>query len=140
MSRILVADDSTDLSAAIRAVLEREGHVVQIVSGGRPALRALEAAPQGFDLFLCDLMMPDGDGIETIQTARQLCPQLPILAMSGNSRADVYLHSARLLGAATSLLKPFGPAELIAACRSLLQAARPDGAPTNPASPHAATH
>jgi CheY-like chemotaxis protein len=122
MARILLADDSADLASVIRTVLALEGHVVDVVSGGHAALRALSAPHPAYDLLLCDLVMPEGDGIETIQTARRLRPALPILAMSGNSHAAIYLHSARLLGATAALGKPFGASELLAAVQQLLAA------------------
>ncbi len=120
MARILLADDSLELASVIRTVLALEGHVVDAVSGGNAALRTLELPHPVYDLFICDLIMPDGDGIETIQTAHRLRPALPILAMSGNSHAGIYLRSARHLGANASLAKPFGATELLAAVQTLL--------------------
>ena len=55
------------------------------------------------DLVLTDIVMPDRDGFELIKTLKG---KVPIIAMTGQSHGDVYLKTARLMGAAT-LSKPF---------------------------------
>src|SRR5262249_48013757 len=81
MAPVLVIDDEAGLRAFLRLALERSGHEVAEAEDGEVALRAWRAAP--YDLILCDLMMPNRDGMETILALRVERPGLPVIAMSG---------------------------------------------------------
>jgi CheY-like chemotaxis protein len=121
MSRILVVDDDTAVCAAIKMVLERDGHVVTIANNGRAGVGAATSAC--FDIIICDIFMPGMDGIESIHAFHRINPRLPVIAMSGfmfrdgQSPAPDYLSLATKLGAARSLRKPFRPQELLKAVR-----------------------
>ena len=121
MSRILVVDDDTAVRAAIKLVLEQEGHEVVLASNGRAGVSAVEG--NDFDIVICDIFMPGMDGIETIQAFHQFNPQMPVIAMSGfmfrdgQAPAPDYLSLSTKLGAAYSLRKPFRPHELLKAVR-----------------------
>src|SRR5919201_1813683 len=113
MSRILVVDDDTAVRAAIRTVLEHDGHEVTLAANGRAGVAAAEA--QAFDIVICDIFMPGMDGIETIHAFHKINPQIPVIGMSGfmfrdgQSPAPDYLTLSTKLGAAYSLRKPFRP-------------------------------
>ena len=53
-------DDQVELAELIQAVLEGDGHAVEVVHGGQAALERLGQAV--YDLVVCDLQMPDVDG------------------------------------------------------------------------------
>lgn len=78
--RVLLVEDNSELAAAYDALLRRRGHRVTTVHTGRDALAS--AGDSSFDLVLCDLGLPDIDGI---QVARSLRP-LPGAARPGSSR------------------------------------------------------
>jgi len=124
MARILVVDDDTAVRTAIQIVLERDGHEVVLVGNGRAGIAAVEE--REFDVVICDIFMPDMDGIETIQEFHQRAPKVPVIAMSGfmfrdgHVPAPDYLTLSTKLGAAHSLRKPFRPQELLAAVRACL--------------------
>jgi CheY-like chemotaxis protein len=124
MSRILVVDDDAAVCAAIKLVLEQDGHEVILASNGRAGVGAATAEP--FDIVICDIFMPGMDGIESIHAFHQIKPDLPVIAMSGfmfrdgQSPAPDYLSLSTKLGAARSLRKPFRPQELIAAVRECI--------------------
>ena len=121
MSRILVVDDDTAVCAAIKLVLEQDGHAVTVANNGRAGVSA--AATEPFDIVICDIFMPGMDGIESINAFHQIKPELPVIAMSGfmfrdgQSPAPDYLSLSTKLGAARSLRKPFRPQELLKAVR-----------------------
>jgi CheY-like chemotaxis protein len=74
------------------------------------------------DLFLCDIFMPETDGLQTMREFRRAFPDVPIVAMSGaalGGRLDM-LPIAKCLGAAAVLSKPFRMDALLALVSGLL--------------------
>ena len=84
---------------------------------GQEAVDAFEAAPQGWDLLILDLVMPRLDGIEVVKRVERVRPDLPVLLMSGYSAVP----QAGVLGAPHRrfLAKPFRLQELLEALQSL---------------------
>lgn len=125
MSRILVVDDDMAVRAAIKMVLEQDGHEVVLADNGRAGIAAVENGT--FDVVICDIFMPGLDGIETIHAFHRLNPRVPVIAMSGfmfrdgQTPAPDYLALSTKLGAAYSLRKPFRPHELLSAVRQCTQ-------------------
>ena len=121
MTRILVVDDDADVRAAARAILEDAGHEVVEAVDGAAGLRAYRDA--SFDLVLCDLFMPDVDGIELIRTLRRGSPNVKVIAMSGGAFDGTLdlLDLAPYLGAAEVLPKPFSLDELVRAVERVLR-------------------
>jgi CheY-like chemotaxis protein len=115
VARILLADDDDQLRGLMRHALERAGHDVVAVSDGLAAVRL--ATQRSIDLFLCDLCMPNLDGIETIWHFRAVFPVVPVIAMSAMMDR---LSTASKLGAAGVLAKPFSVAKLLALVNDLL--------------------
>jgi len=121
MARILIIDDNVTLLELIALVLLAAGHTVTTAADGEIAARLFRAAP--FDLILTDMIMPNGEGIETITTLRREFPAIRIIAMSGGTRrSQNYLDMAARLGAHRTLSKPFAPDELHAAIAATLAA------------------
>ena len=120
MARILIANDNGDLLEGCRAILEDDGHVVEIVAdGGLAMARAVTWQP---DLIIIDWVMPYVDGPTAIGVLRAQAATalLPILLMSGTEDAE---NSAIEIGANGFLRKPFHAGELRAQVNDLLQAA-----------------
>jgi CheY-like chemotaxis protein len=67
--RILLVEDDAPTRAVVRRMLERAGWTVDEAENGRVALEGLAAATPS--LILLDLMMPEMDGFEFLQVARQ---------------------------------------------------------------------
>ena len=121
MPVILIIDDDDALRATMRKILERAGHEVRDAGDGDRGLRIFRE--DGADLVITDIIMPEKEGIETIQELREEDPDLPILAVSGGGRADPAepLTDARLLGADETLAKPFTVEELQETVARMLQ-------------------
>lgn len=102
MKRILVVDDEPFIQQLLRDILQEEGYGVLLASGGRSMLELLRHEIP--DLILLDVMMPDGNGREALQTM-QAQPQLrdiPVVMMSaGLSQHEMKMESVAFLG------KPF---------------------------------
>ena len=112
---ILVVDDSLIMREALVAVLVNRGYEVFQASDGSAAIA--EARQNPVDLLITDLVMPEQEGIETIQHFVQEFPEMPIIAMSGKIE---YLPMAKALGAAAVLKKPFAHADLLKAVHDLI--------------------
>lgn len=120
MATILIVDDDDAIRNIIRRILERDGHTVHDAADGEIGMRAArEFLP---DIVITDLIMPEREGIETIQTLRSEFPELKILAISGAGSVEEGgpLMDAELLGADSSLAKPFLPGELLERVGTLL--------------------
>lgn len=124
---ILVIDDNADLAAVLTRALQHAGHTVWTTESAKHGLKLLQQHP--IDILITDLVMPEQDGIETIQLARKLRPKLRIIAISGDAprHAQLYLKVAGKLGAHRSLLKPFKLQDLFDAIEEVWPA-RPDAA------------
>ena len=120
MHRILIVDDDELFRGMLRLTLLKSGYHVDEAADGRQAMRVHESTPA--DVVITDLVMPEQEGLETIQEFRRKHPGVKIIAMSGGGRIDArdFLKIARHLGAERTFAKPFENAELVAAIEELL--------------------
>ena len=116
MARILIIDDDDPARFALRAILEHADHEVLEASNGLEGVKRFrEEAP---DLVITDILMPEKEGLETIQELRRDFPQIRIIAISGSGAN--YLSWAEEFGALRTFLKPFDRKEILAAVQDLL--------------------
>ncbi|MEW6304417.1 MAG: response regulator [Verrucomicrobiota bacterium] len=127
MATILVIDDDEQVRFLVQTMLRRAGHEVSLASNGNEGLAAYRANPTA--LVITDLIMPEKEGLETIQELKQAYPACKIIAMSGGMRQGTldFLPVAKRLGADYVLPKPFNRSELLAAVAEVL--GEPDAAP-----------
>ena len=120
MINILVIEDDNSFRNVLVTMLERAGYEVMQAENGTQALK--HCANKKFDLVLTDIIMPDKEGLETIQELLGLCPNMKIIAMSGGGRfgPNSYLPLAEKLGAKKTLQKPFMREELLSAITEVL--------------------
>jgi DNA-binding response OmpR family regulator len=120
-ARILVADDEGGVRGFLRKVLEEGGHEVIEAVDGKQALQQVLAGR--VDLVITDLIMPDQEGIETIQALRRQAPGVGIIAISG-AFGGQFLKTAKMLGAAAVLNKPVSAELLLANVADVLKSRR----------------
>ena len=120
MSTILIIEDDTDLRRMLVKLLQREDFRVFEAGTGLEALQILDYFIP--DLVFTDIIMPDQDGIGTINELKKRYPEIKIIAISGGGRIvpDEYVYLAKQLGAHCALTKPFTPQEIVEAVRELL--------------------
>ena len=104
----------------LRQMLERAGYDVVEAASGREGLQHYQASV--IDLIITDILMPDQDGLETIQELRRLAPEAKIIAISGGGQRGLFdlLPIAAKLGAQWTLRKPLQRLELLEAIRQLV--------------------
>jgi DNA-binding response OmpR family regulator len=113
---ILVVEDEIEVQRLIAMRLEQRGHGVTVASTGRQAIPAFDAA--AFDVVVCDVLLPDGDGLDVMAHVRRRSNPPRLVAISGGGRfasADYCRTIAMETGADLALLKPFKTGELVAA-------------------------
>ncbi len=110
MSRVLIIDDDPGLRQSLGLLLRGEGY--EVVSEGS-AVRALErASAEGFDLILCDVRMPEMDGLEWLRRYRETRGRALVIMMSAYGGEDQAI-AAMKAGAYDYIPKPFRPDEVI---------------------------
>lgn len=110
MAHVLLIEDDLDTGESLKAMLELAGHEVLWAHHGREAMALTQGHP-GFDVILTDILMPEMDGLESIQHFHKTCPEVAIVAMTAQ-RNSPYLRAAALFGAKVTLHKPFSIQEL----------------------------
>ncbi len=104
----------------LQLILTTAGHKVALANDGKEGLKTFaEFQPH---LIITDILMPEKEGVETIQDLRRLVPNLPIIAISGGWRVGnmSFLKVAKQFGADRTFAKPFEPDEILAAVNELL--------------------
>ena len=122
---ILVVDDNEDNCYTLTRRLKRQGYDNVATAGhGRQALELLAARP--FDLVLLDVMMPDMDGYEVLETmkADPALRDIPVVMISALDEMDSVARCIEL-GAEDYLAKPFDPTLLRDRVRDCLEKKRP---------------
>ena len=121
MAKILVIDDEEGVRRVIGKILVRVGHDVLEAPDGKVALSLLKE--EAADLVICDLFMPEMDGVEVLRQLRRDYPNLRVVAISGGAyqgRVQL-LDVAKALGAVAVLGKPFQPHQLLELVNDLLR-------------------
>jgi len=105
-SRLLIVDDEQDLRTGLERMLARRLPRVSIVSmgDGRQALELL--GREEVDLLLLDILMPGMSGIEVLDEARRLAPDLTVVLMTAYGSIEMAVDAMRR-GAWDFITKPF---------------------------------
>ena len=116
--RVLVAEDNLVNRKLVTTLLQKRGHDVTAVENGRAAVQAIDqAGPQGFDLVLMDVQMPEMSGFEATQAIRDrertTRRHVPIVALTAHAMQG---DRERCLAAGMDgyMSKPVDGGELIA--------------------------
>ena len=119
MIRTLIAEDELPLLRGIRQLVEQidpEFSVVCCVKNGKEAMEYI--TQHSVDVLFTDINMPVFTGLELMEQARQLAPQLEMVVISGYNDFE-YARQAMRYGACRYLLKPIDKEELARLLASL---------------------
>lgn len=117
--RILFIDDERELAQLGQRLLVKKGYQVSFFTDSRVAFEVFAADPQGFDLVVTDQNMPGLNGIELASRILRIRPEIPILLCTGYS-TGFSRWNFREHGFSELLVKPYQPAELLSAVRSIV--------------------
>ncbi|MBX3173574.1 MAG: sigma-54-dependent Fis family transcriptional regulator [Gemmatimonadaceae bacterium] len=111
---ILVVDDESGILQTLEILLRAEGFSVHVAQGGKPALEKLpEIKP---DIVLTDVRMPQVGGVEVLNAARELDPEMPVILMTAQATLQTAMQAVNA-GAFYYIQKPFRNDELLAILR-----------------------
>lgn len=92
MSRILIIDDQDPIRRVLREILENEKYQVDDANNGAKALQMVKE--QEYDAVLCDIKMPEMDGLEVLEHIKEMS-EVPVIMVSGNSSPDEAARSIK---------------------------------------------
>ncbi|MBD1905597.1 response regulator transcription factor [Funiculus sociatus GB2-A5] len=120
--RLLLIDDDPNLILLVKDYLEFRGYEVITAENGREALEVLEQDIP--DMIICDVMMPEMDGIALVQHVREdpRISWIPVLFLSAKGQSQDRVKGLNT-GADVYMVKPFEPEELVAQVESSLKQA-----------------
>jgi two-component system response regulator AtoC len=110
--RVLVVDDEENLRHLLELILSRAGYAVVTCANGREALTRLREA----DIVLCDIRMPEMDGLAFLDARPADAP--PVVMMSAYGTVETALEAIRR-GAYDYVSKPFKADEIVLTLRKL---------------------
>jgi DNA-binding NtrC family response regulator len=121
MSRILVVEDEPVTRRVLHNLLKTHGFDVQeaaTVQEGEAAFRA--SVP---DLVLIDYQLPDGDGLQLLETLHRVDQRVPLIMLTSHSSLDLAVRAVKA-GAEQFIAKPFDASVLILVVQRTLEAFR----------------
>ena len=107
---IVLIDDETDVVEAVSEMLELEGFHVTSFTDPNLGLKSLKANSQA--VVLCDVRMPQVDGLTLLSSIQHRAANVPVLLMSGHGDIPMAIEAMKL-GAFDFLEKPLNASELV---------------------------
>ena len=117
MYNILAVDDDKEIVKAIEIYLGKENYKIFKAYDGNEALKILKE--NDIQLVILDIMMPNKDGLETLEEIRK-DKKIPVIMLSAKSE-DIDKINGLNCGADDYVTKPFNPVELIARVNALIR-------------------
>ena len=117
MYNILVVDDDEEIVKAIEIYLGKENYKIYKAYDGEQALKQINK--NEIHLVILDIMMPNKDGLETLEEIRKN-QNIPVIMLSAKSE-DIDKINGLNIGADDYVTKPFNPIELIARVNALIR-------------------
>src|SRR4030042_5998377 len=112
--RILIIDDEENFRHMLSVILKKKKYDVETASNGEEGLQKVTDA--AFDQILCDIRMPQMDGLEFMKEAQEMGVNATIIMMSAYGTVDTAIEAMKL-GAYDYISKPFKPDEIILTLR-----------------------
>ena len=107
--QILVVDDDELVRDTFAAMLESDGYDVCCANGAGQALALLKRSV--FDIMLCDIFMPEQNGLELLPLVQAAYPDMPVVLITGYGNVEM-ARTALTQGASDFITKPLQSGEL----------------------------
>ena len=108
--RVLIIDDEENMLHMLKTILSKEGYEIELARDGREGL--IKVVSSKFDMVLCDLRMPEMDGMAFLDGLNEKQIDQTIIMMSAYGTVDSALEAMKR-GAYDYISKPFKPDEII---------------------------
>ena len=116
--RALIVDDDATLTTLVRRLMEEDGYAVDTAASAEDG--RMLAMVNEYDAIVLDLTLPDGNGIQIIQSLRRDGKKTPIIVLTGTKDSEVTVRALDA-GADDYLTKPIAFAEFKARVRALVR-------------------
>jgi len=115
MSKILVIDDEKAIRNTLKEILEFESHTVDLAEDGVAGVEMFTIG--GYDIVLCDIKMPQMDGIEVLDKLQEQSNDTPVIMISGHGNIDTAVEAIKK-GAYDFIEKPLDLNRLLITIRN----------------------
>lgn len=119
MSKILVIEDEAAIRRVLVKILSEENEMYEVDEAEDGSLGLEMIKKTDYDLALCDIKMPKMDGVEVLQAAKKIRPEVPFIMISGHGDLDTAVNTMRL-GAFDYISKPPDLNRLLTTVRNAL--------------------
>ncbi len=109
-NRILLIDDEENFRHMLSVILKKRGYDVETANNGIDGMKRVDTG--AYDTVLCDIRMPEMDGLEFLKEAQKAGCESTIIMMSAYGTLDTAIEAMKL-GAYDYISKPFKPDEII---------------------------
>ncbi len=111
---LLIIDDEKNMRHMLKVLVERHGYLVSTAADGAQGIELLNA--EHFDFILCDVRMPGVDGLQFLESGRDLLENTTVIMMSAFGTVDLALEAMKA-GAYDFISKPFKTDEVMLALK-----------------------
>jgi two-component system response regulator AtoC len=108
--KILIIDDEENMLHMLKTILTKEGYKITTANNGKEGLKKND--DDSFSAILCDLRMPEMDGLSFLKAMKKKITDSTIIMMSAYGTTDSAIEAMKL-GAYDYISKPFKPDEII---------------------------
>ncbi len=93
MSKILIVDDERSIRNTLKDILSYENYQVSLAENGMEAIKMVN--DNEFDVILCDIKMPEMDGIEVLEKLQEIAFDVPVIMISGHGNIDTAVEAIK---------------------------------------------
>ena len=105
MPKILIIEDEAAIRRVLVKILSEENDTYQVEEAEDGLIGIEKIKKNDYDLVLCDIKMPKMDGVEVLEAAKKIKPEIPMVMISGHGDLDTAVNTMRL-GAFDYISKP----------------------------------
>ncbi len=105
MSKILIIEDEAAIRRVLVKILSEENDSYQVDEAEDGVVGLEKIKNNDYDLVLCDIKMPKMDGVEVLEEAKKIKPEIPMVMISGHGDMETAIQTMRL-GAFDYISKP----------------------------------
>jgi len=120
MPKILIIEDEAAIRRVLSKIISEESDSYQVEEAEDGLLGIEMIKNNDYDLVLCDIKMPKMDGVEVLEKAKKIKPEIPIVMISGHGDLDTAVNTMRL-GAFDYISKPPDLNRLLNTVRNALE-------------------
>jgi len=118
MANILVIDDQRSIRNTLKDILEYENHSVDLAEDGEQGIEQYK--DKKYDVVLCDIKMPNMDGMEVLDKMQEEQHDAPVIMISGHGNIDTAVEAIKK-GAYDFIEKPLDLNRMLVTIRNAIE-------------------